>query len=99
MIDYMAVKPSIKIFGEERHPGLFLKAAVYLEGFAMHQYFADGNKRSGVLCVFAFLALNGYELDADHSELYEIALDSANGRIRLDKVAKWIEENSKPFNY
>lgn len=98
MIDYMAEKPSAEVFGQECYPGLFLKAAVYLEGFATHQYFSDGNKRSGVLCVFVFLELNGYELDADHSELYEIALDAANERIELANIAEWIKMNSKPIN-
>ncbi|MDA8221511.1 hypothetical protein [Desulfosporosinus sp.] len=41
----------------------------------------------------------GYELDADHSELYEIALDSANERIQLAKIAEWIEMNSQPIDY
>ena len=34
LIDYMADKPFLELFGNEQYPGLFLKAAVYFEGFA-----------------------------------------------------------------
>ncbi|MGY4689111.1 type II toxin-antitoxin system death-on-curing family toxin [Salibacterium sp. K-3] len=57
MIEYMAEKPFMFSFGQELYPGLFLKSAVYLEGFATHQYFSDGNKRTAYLTAAVFLEL------------------------------------------
>lgn len=44
LIDFMAEKPFQVVFGQEAYPGLFYKAAIYMDGFADHQYFKDGNK-------------------------------------------------------
>jgi death-on-curing protein len=93
MIDYMADKPFHIVFGEERFPSLFLKAAVYLEGFATHQYFSDGNKRTGVKCSLTFLLINGYELVVDDIELFEITMAVANYRMNLEEIAEWLEQN------
>ena len=56
-IDYMAEKPFQYAYGQELYPGIFMKAACYLEGFATHQYFSDGNKRTGVMCYITFYLL------------------------------------------
>lgn len=93
MIDYMADKPFQVLYGQEMFPSLFMKAAVYLEGFATHQYFCDGNKRTGVKCCLTFLLINGYELNVEDYELYEVTLDVANNKIDLDEIAKWLEDN------
>jgi death-on-curing protein len=94
LIDSLVVKPFTTYFGEEQYPGLFLKAAVYLHGFATAQYFNDGNKRTGVYCALVFLDLNGYELTASWEELYDVALMVANKQMGLDELAIWLESNS-----
>lgn len=94
LIDFMAEKPFQELFGQESYPGLFLKAAVYLHGFATAQYFVDGNKRTGVVCTLTFLLINGYTLTVSQMELYEKALDVANVKVTLEELATWIEENS-----
>lgn len=97
MIEYMADKPFMESYGQELYPGLFLKSAVYLEGFATHQYFNDGNKRTGVACALTFLLINGYQLLVDEMELYKIAIDVANEIIHLHELSQWLEENSSPL--
>ncbi|MEC1697747.1 type II toxin-antitoxin system death-on-curing family toxin [Schinkia azotoformans] len=96
MIDYMAEKPFQYSYGQELFPDLFLKAAVYLHGFATHQYFVDGNKRTGVKCCITFLLINGYEItvEDEHLELYYVAKKVANKRMDIDDIAKWLKENS-----
>lgn len=98
MIDYMAEKPFLVSYGVEMYPSLFAKAAVYLEGFATHQYFADGNKRTGVKCCLTFLAIHGYELTVDDFELFEITLKVANNKMDLDEITEWLENNTR-INY
>jgi death-on-curing protein len=95
MINYMTEKPMMELDGQELYPGLFMKAAVYMEGFAAHQYFNDGNKRTAVGCVELFLAHNGYELLCSQDELYNFTMAVAEKRIvELSQIARWIERNS-----
>lgn len=95
LIDFMAEKPFQEAFGQELYPGLFMKAAVYMEGFATHQYFCDGNKRTGVMCMLTFLHINGYRLTVNPMDLYHIAKSVANGETKLEALAEWIEQHSK----
>lgn len=94
LIDFMVDKPFTAFFGEEQYPGLFMKAAVYLEGFATTQRFNDGNKRTGVMCALSFLDLNGFELTATWEELYEFSLRIAKENLPLRRVASWLRYNS-----
>jgi death-on-curing protein len=97
LIDSMAIKPFTEYFGQEQYPGLFLKAAVYLHGFAVAQLFNDGNKRTGMMCTLAFLELNGYEVTASDEELFEVALLVANKEMDLHRLAQWLEVHSRPI--
>jgi death-on-curing protein len=92
----MAEKPSAEMFGQELYPGLFLKAAVYMEGFATRQFFVDGNKRTAFLCAYDFLLLNGFALDVSQDEAYEFTLAVAEKRVGLDEIARWLQEHSVP---
>ena len=102
LINYIADKPFLVLYGQEKYPSVFQKAAVYLDSFAKGQYFADGNKRTGLICALTFLAINGYQLKVDNFELYKFTLfvaessDPTNDmeEMDIDEIAKWFEENS-----
>jgi death-on-curing protein len=94
MIDYMAEKPFQIVFGQERFPTLFQKASVYLHGFAINQYFCDGNKRTGIKCCLTFLAINGYDLTVDDIKLYQFTIDVANNKFEFNEIIEWLKKNS-----
>lgn len=94
MIDYMAEKPYAVVFGQERYPTIFQKAAVYLHGFATHQYFCDGNKRTGIKCCLTFLAINSYDLTVDNDALYHFTIDVANERYEFEDIVEWLKKHS-----
>lgn len=96
-IDYMADKPFSGFAGVDFYPGLFMKAAVYMKGFAANQYFCDGNKRTAYLCAAIFLLLNGYRIIATDDEIYEITLAVAKREIDLDELAEWLELKAYPI--
>lgn len=97
LIEYMAEKPFMGLDDMEYYPGLFMKAAVYMEGFATHQYFCDGNKRTSYMCAKIFLELNGYNLQLSDSLLYNITMAVAKKRISIDLLARILERHSHPF--
>ena len=47
---------------------LALQAAVLAEGIAEGQHFLEGNKRTALVALRTFLAINGYEIDATQKE-------------------------------
>ena len=99
LIDFMVDRPFTAFFGEEQYPGLFLKAAVYLHGFATTQRFNDGNKRTGLLCALSFLELNGYELEVHWEDLYLHTKAVAEHFYSLEDTATWFEVNSRKNYY
>lgn len=97
LIEMMVEKPFTGYDDYEYYPGLFCKAAVYLEGFATKQLFNDGNKRTALMCALTFLELNGYELTVDWQQLYQLTLDVANKVINLNQLTALFEANSRIF--
>lgn len=65
-------------------------AAAYLCGFAQSQGFMDGNKRIGVAAALVFLTIDGSPLHVPGTDLYTLAMDVANNRVREDVVADWL---------
>ncbi len=74
------------------------QAALLAHGIAEGQHFLEGNKRTALVCLTAFLALNGYRLTAPQAERFRWMVDLSGaghpdtlggefaGRIRADLV-------------
>ncbi len=58
---------------------LATQAAILAHGIAQSQSFLDGNKRSALLAMTTFLALNGWDVDVPDPRLAQIILDFAAG--------------------
>ena len=74
---------------------LFELAAAYGIGIIKNHPFIDGNKRTGLISMHVFLALNGWNFDADQAEEVQIILSLAAGDMEEDELARWIEANSR----
>ena len=86
--------PYQSIFGTDLYPTLFDKAAKFVEGFATHQVFYDGNKRTGLGAMNHLLNANGYELTMINTEVYQFVLDIANHKYSsIEKIADVIKSN------
>jgi death-on-curing protein len=69
-------------------------AAAYGFGLAKNHPFVDGNKRTAFVAVELFLALNGFELEADDAECVVTMLAVAAGELGETGFADWIRRNS-----
>jgi death on curing protein len=58
---------------------LALQAAVLAHGIAEGQQFIDGNKRTALIGMLAFLEINGWRVEASDSELAEWILSFSAG--------------------
>lgn len=93
--DMLANAPYQSIFGMDCYPSVFDKAAKYLEGFARHQVFYDGNKRTALVACGTFLAINNYHLQLKPMQFYKLTLDIANNKnIEVGEISKFLEEHS-----
>lgn len=61
--------------------------------------FVDGNKRTALAVVLAFLERNRYKLKATNTEIEEFTLQIANGNIsELDEIEYWIFDRLKKIS-
>jgi len=71
-------------------PDIFDLAAAYAFGLAKGHAFVDGNKRTSFVAAELFLALNGYELQADDAECVMAWLALADGSMPEAQLADWL---------
>ncbi len=69
-------------------------AAAYAYGIVRNHPFVDGNKRTGLLSVQAFLFLNGVRFDPEQVEEVKVFLALAAGEMSEEELARWIAANA-----
>lgn len=74
-------------------PDLAALAAAYGFGIARNHPFVDGNKRTALVSLETFLALNGAELGADDADCVVTILALAAGDLTEDALADWVRRN------
>ena len=73
---------------------VFGLAAAYGFGIARNHPFIDGNKRTALLAMRAFLFLNGHQLTPDEIETVTVVEGLAAGTVDEASVESWIESNT-----
>ncbi len=76
------------------HPDLATLAAAYMAGIVRNHPFVDGNKRTGFMTSYVFLARNGLQLIAPETEAAQTVLSLAAGKISEEALAGWIRDNT-----
>ncbi len=72
-------------------------AAAYAYGIARNHPFVDGNKRTALVVMEAFLVVHGFELKGDNPEAVALILTLAAGEIAEEQLALWVRENMMPL--
>jgi death on curing protein len=75
-------------------PDLADLAAAYAFGLAKNHPFVDGNKRTALLAVGLFLALNRRRLTAPQADAVRMIFGLAGGEVDERALATWIREHS-----
>ena len=71
------------------------QAAVLAHGIAEGQSFVDGNKRTALIAMTTFLALNGWDVSLPDEELAELIVRFADG-LQPDAMAERLRESLTP---
>jgi len=74
---------------------IIAKASYLWYNIAVHQYFTNGNKRTGYVVADVFLSLNGLKLGTTEDEKFFISKMLANGAYSLERVQQWITKSLK----
>lgn len=81
-------------YGEEDVMAL---AAAYLYGITRNHPFSDGNKRTGFLAAYTFLAINGYLIEAEQAEVVAFVLAVAAGEIDEEGATRFLRDHTIPI--
>ena len=73
-------------------------ATAYAAGIIRNHPFVDGNKRTGFMCAFVFLAENGFRLIAREVEVVQVVTLLAAGEIDEAAFAAWLRDNTEPVS-
>jgi len=74
-------------------PDLCELAAAYAGGIVRNHPFVDGNKRTGFMTAFVFLARNGMRLVASEIDATHIVTALAAGELDEATFAAWLRDN------
>lgn len=85
-----------QLFGDDAYPTLAGKAAAFFQTLIQRHPFVDGNKRTAVRAVYAFLRVNGRKLVATQDEIVEFARNTAAGKWDADDLTEWFGEHTEP---
>jgi death-on-curing protein len=77
---------------------IFELAAAYISGVVRNHPFADGNKRTGFVAGYVFLAINGQELNAAEHDVVVTIFALAAGELSDRELALWLEQNCSPVS-
>jgi death-on-curing protein len=86
----LARAPNLTAYGD---PDAAALAAAYAFGIAKNHPFVDGNKRTALVVLEFFLALNRYTLTADDVQCVATILALADGSLSETELADWIRQN------
>lgn len=72
-------------------------AAAYGFGLVTDHPYRDGNKRIAFLTMAVFLGLNGFELEADESEVVTTMVAAANHGLTEKQLSRWVATHVVPL--
>jgi death-on-curing protein len=90
-LEAAAARPWQSFGGADAFPTPYLKAAAICESIIQRHPFVKGNKRTAVAAAAYLLSTFGLELDATPTELEDMAVETAKGKMKVEDIAMWFE--------
>jgi death-on-curing protein len=89
-------RPLATLGGKNLYETPFKRAAALAESLVLNHGFVDGNKRTAMYAMAAWLEREGYRIEAKRGELRDLALSMAARTVKLDEITAWMEERAQP---
>lgn len=90
-LDSALAAPSATFDGKLLNKSIEEQAAAYWHGLCQAHAFLDGNKRFSLFATFAFLDLNGFDLEMSSQEAEETTMSIARGQLSKDDLADFLQ--------
>jgi len=88
-------RPLASFGGENLYDTPFKRAAALAESLVLNHGFVDGNKRTAMYAMAAWLEREGYVIEAARGELRDFALAIASHELSTEQIAVWLVKRSK----
>ena len=85
-------RPAATFGGEDLYEDLASKAAALMHSLVLNHPFVDGNKRVAAHAAIVFVELNGQTFVATPSELVDMTLAVAEGKVAAEALAIWFRQ-------
>ena len=93
LLESALAQPQASFFGSLLHEKIEEQAAAYLYHICKNHPFIDGNKRTALGVMEAFLGINGWELNISNQDLENLVLEVANDRLDKSSITEIIKEH------
>jgi death-on-curing protein len=96
LLESAIARPLATFGGNNLYDTPFKRAAALAESLVLNHGFVDGNKRTAMYAMAAWLEREGYVIDAARGELRDLALSVASHELSTEQIAAWLVQRSKP---
>jgi death on curing protein len=95
LLESALARPLASFGGRNLYDTPFKRAAAVAESLVLNHGFVDGNKRTAMYAMAAWLEREGYVIEAERGGLRDVALAIASHELSLEQIAAWLEQRSK----
>ena len=97
LLESALARPLATFGGKNLYESPFKRAAALAESLVLNHGFVDGNKRTAMYAMAAWLEREGYAIDAARGELRDLALGIASHGLTTEQIAEWLMKRSGPI--
>jgi death-on-curing protein len=95
LLESALARPLASFAGRDLYDTPFKRAAALAESLVLNHGFVDGNKRTAMYAMAAWLEREGYVIEAERGGLRDLALAIAAHELSMDQIAAWLEQRSQ----
>jgi len=74
-----------------------MRAAALAQSLVLNHGFVDGNKRTAMYAMAAWLEREGYAVEAARGKLRDLAPSIASHGLTTEQIAEWLIEHARPL--
>jgi len=97
LIESALARPLSSFGGSNLYDTPFKRAAALAESLVLNHGFVDGNKRTAMYAMAAWLEREGNVIEAERGGLRDLAVAIASHALNTEQVAAWLAKRSKPI--
>ena len=95
LLESAIARPLATFGGKNMYDTPFKRAAALAGSLVLNHGFVDGNKRTAMYAMAAWLEREGYVIDAARGDLRDFALAIASHELSTEQIAAWLVQRSK----